>query len=144
MLAATSVNTQTRMPVSVEFVTAPSQQDRDDLAKIFADAPAWLLTPHASAEAMIGHALTEGTLIAGRFNGRLLGAGLVHRGTDHWQLSHLCVRRITRRRGVGKRILDESQRMASEAGKTLRLAAVSGQLDPQALAARARLPLDKL
>lgn len=132
------------MPVYVESITAPSQQDREDLTKIFADAPAWLLTPHASVEAMINHALMEGTLIAGRFNGRLLGAGLLHRGTDHWQLSHLCVRKITRRRGVGKRILDESQRMASEAGKTLRLAAVSGQLDPQALAARARLPLDQL
>lgn len=139
-----SLTHQVRMPVYVESIIEPSQQDRIDLAKIFADAPEWLLSPHLSAEALIDHALAEGTLIAGRFNDRLLGAGLLQRGSDHWQLSHLCVRKITRRRGVGKRILEESQRMATEAGKQLRLAAASGQLDPQALAARAHLPLDLL
>lgn len=132
------------MPVYVEIITEPSPQDRIDLAKIFADAPHWLLAPHASAEALISHALAEGSLIAGRFNDRLLGAGLLQRGSPHWQLSHLCVRKITRRRGVGKRILDESQRLATEAGETLHLAAPDGHLDAQALAARAHLRLDSI
>ena len=62
------------MPVYVESVTQPSPQDLTDLAKIYADAPEWLLTPYTSAEALIEAALADGSLIAGRFNDRLLGA----------------------------------------------------------------------
>lgn len=130
------------MPVIVETLTEPSQQDRIDLAKIFADAPAWLLAPHIDAAALIEAGLADRSLIAGRFNDRLLGAGLLQRGAPYWRLSHLCVRKITRRRGVGKRILEESLRLAAEAGMALHLAAPRDHLEAQALAARTHLPLD--
>jgi len=132
------------MPVYVETVTQPSPQDRSDLAKIYADAPAWLLTPHASAEALIESALADGSLIAGRFNDRLLGAAVLQRGDNVWRLSHLCVRKLTRQRGVGRRLLEESQRLAAQAGKPLHLAAPAGHLEASALAARLHLPLDPL
>lgn len=132
------------MPVYVESIHEPSPQDRSDLAKIFADAPEWLLTPHTDAEALIAAGLADGSLVAGRFNDRLLGAALLKRGADVWQLSHLCVRKVTRRRGVGKRILEETARQAHEAGAQLRLAAPVEHLEAQALAARAHLPLDPL
>lgn len=132
------------MPVYVETVTQPSPQDRSDLAKIYADAPAWLLTPHASAEALIESALADGSLIAGRFNDRLLGAAVLQRGDSAWRLSHLCVRKLTRQRGVGRRLLEETQRLAAQAGKPLRLAAPAGHLEASALAARLHLPLDPL
>jgi len=132
---------QVSMPVFVETLTEPSPQDLVDLAKIFADAPAWLLAPHTDAEALIQTALADGSLIAGRFNDRLLGAALLRRDTQHWQLSHLCVRKITRRRGVGKRIIDEARRLAAEAGRELHLAAPPEQLETQALAARMHLTL---
>lgn len=129
------------MPVYVETLTEPSTQDRIDLTKIFADAPAWLLAPHADAEALIQAALADGSLVAGRFNDRLLGAALLQRDTRHWRLSHLCVRRITRRRGVGRRIIEEARRQAHEAGCQLQLAAPAEQLETQALAARMQLEL---
>ncbi len=132
------------MPVYVETVTQPSPQDRSDLAKIYADAPAWLLTPHASAEALIESALADGSLIAGRFNDRLLGAAVLQRGDNVWHLSHLCVRKLTRQRGVGRRLLEESQRLAAQAGKPLHLAAPAGHLEASALAARLHLPLAPL
>ncbi|EKM95259.1 putative acetyltransferase [Stutzerimonas degradans] len=132
------------MPVYVETVTQPSPQDRSDLAKIYADAPAWLLTPHASAEALIESALADGSLIAGRFNDRLLGAAVLQRGDSVWRLSHLCVRKLTRQRGVGRRLLEESQRLAAQAGKPLHLAAPAGHLEASALAARLHLSLDPL
>ncbi len=132
---------QVSMPVFVETITEPSSQDLVDLAKIFADAPAWLLLPHSDAEALIQAALAEGNLIAGRFNDRLLGAALLRRDTRHWQLSHLCVRKITRRRGVGRRIIDEARRMAADAGQDLQLAAPAEQLETQALAARMNLTM---
>ncbi len=129
------------MPVFVETLTEPSQQDLVDLAKIFADAPSWLLAPHPDAEALIQAALADGSLITGRFNDRLLGAALLRRDSQRWQLSHLCVRKITRRRGVGKRIIDEARRMAAEAGREFYLAAPPEQLQTQALAARMHLTL---
>jgi len=129
------------MPVIVETISTPSHQDLADLAKIYADAPAWLLSPHADAEALIQAALAEGSLIAGRFNDRLLGAALLHRDAPHWQLSKLCVRKVTRRRGVGRRIIDEARRLATEAGQDLQLAAPADQLEVQALAARMHLTL---
>ena len=132
------------MPVYVESVTQPSPQDLTDLAKIYADAPDWLLAPYSSADTLIAAALADGSLIAGRFNDRLLGAALLQRGDDAWRLSHLCVRKLTRKRGVGRRLLEETQRQASEAGRPLRLAAPAGHLEASALAARTHLPLDPL
>ena len=132
------------MPVYVESVTQPSPQDLTDLAKIYSDAPEWLLMPYASADALIAAALADGSLIAGRFNDRLLGAALLQRGDEAWRLSHLCVRKVTRKRGVGRRLLEETQRQASDAGKPLRLAASAGHQEASALAARTHLPLDSL
>jgi len=132
------------MPVFVEVVSAPSAQDRSDLAKIYADAPAWLLAPYADAAALIEAGIERGELLAGRFNDRLLGAALLQRGAQRWRLSHLCVRQLTRRRGVARRLLDEAKRLAAEAGTPLHLAAPPDHLEGQALAARAQLPLEPL
>ncbi|MBC9252550.1 acetyltransferase [Pseudomonas alcaligenes] len=132
------------MPVLVETVSRPSAQDHTDLGKIYADAPDWLLAPYASADALIAGGIGEGRLIAGRFNDRLLGAALLHRDDDCWRLSHLCVRKVTRKRGVARRILDEAKHLAAAAGKPLHLAAPKDHLESQALAARTGLPLDSL
>jgi hypothetical protein len=60
------------MPVVVESINHPSAQDGSDLAKIYADAPDWLLPPDATAAALIEAGSRCGNLIAGRFNDRLL------------------------------------------------------------------------
>ncbi|WPC05498.1 acetyl-CoA sensor PanZ family protein [Pseudomonas benzenivorans] len=132
------------MPVIAETLSTPSAQDRLDLAKIYADAPPWLLAPYGDADALIQTGLAAGTLLAGRFNDRLLGAALLQRHADHWRLSHLCVRAITRRRGVGQRLLDTARARAMAEGMPLRLAAPAGHLDVQALAASQHLPLIQL
>ncbi|MEO4048918.1 acetyl-CoA sensor PanZ family protein [Pseudomonas sp. CAU 1711] len=132
------------MPVLLEIVSRPSAQDHSDLGKVYADAPDWLLAPYASIDALLADGIGSGRLIAGRLDGRLLGAALLERGEAHWRLSHLCVRKPDRKRGVGRRILDEARRMAREAGKQLHLAAPKDHLESQALAARSGLPLDSL
>lgn len=132
------------MPVYVETVSQPSDQDHIDLAKIYADAPAWLFAPHADGAALVAAGVARGVLIAGRFNDRLLGAALLERFEDRWRLSHLCVRNITRRRGVARRLLDEARRRAAEANMPLYLAAPKDHLESQALAARSQLPLEVL
>jgi GNAT superfamily N-acetyltransferase len=132
------------MPVIVETLNSPSEQDRGDLAKIYADAPDWLLAPYANAAELVERGLADGLLVTGRFNDRLLGAALIERGEEYWRLSHLCVRKVTRHRGVARRLIEESARLAREAGRSLVLAAPEGHLESQALAARLHLLLERL
>lgn len=132
------------MPVLAEEIIEPSSQDLIDLQKIYQDAPEWLLTPFASREALIESGIARRRFLAARFNERLLAAALIEKEQNHWRLSHLCVRSVTRQRGVARRLLAEAQRLAGEAGKPLHLAAPDGHLESQALAAKTGLPLEKL
>ena len=132
------------MPIVVELLNQATYQDQQDLQKIYRDAPDWLFAPFAGDTQLIEGCLQDGSLIAGRFNDRLLGAARLQRHHDAWHLSHLCVRKITRRRGVAERLVNEAQKMASQAGATLRLLAPAGHLEAQALAAKLKVPLDEL
>jgi len=132
------------MPIIVEQLNEATDQDRQDLQKIFRDAPDWLFAPFAGDVQLIEECLQDGSLIAGRFNNRLLGAARLQRHQDAWYLSHICVRKITRRRGVAERLVNEARKMASQSGATLRLAAPAGHLEAQALAAKLKVPLDVL
>ena len=132
------------MPIIVEPLREPSDQDQQDLQKIYRDAPDWLFAPFATDAQLIEDCLRDGSLIAGRFNDRLLGAARLQRHQQVWHLSHICVRKITRRRGVAERLVAEAQKMAAQTGSTLRLLAPAGHLEAQALAAKLKLPLDVL
>ncbi|VVN03133.1 acetyl-CoA sensor PanZ family protein [Pseudomonas fluorescens] len=132
------------MPIDVEAAKDASYQDQQDLQKIYRDAPEWLFAPFSGEAELIESALADGTLIAGRFNDRLLGAALLQRHHNVWYLSHLCVRKVTRRRGVAERLVNQAQKMASQAGAELRLLAPEGHFEAQALAARLQVPLEVL
>ncbi|MCW2269249.1 PanD maturation factor [compost metagenome] len=130
------------MPIVVETLTTPSQQDLQDLARLYADAPAWMLAGPEQALALVSAALEDGSLIAARFNDRLLGAARLQREDVAWQLSDLCVRSLTRRRGVGLRLVNEAQRLAQEAGAGLRLFSKQESAEMNALLAPLNLKLD--
>lgn len=132
------------MPIIVQTLKDATYQDQQDLQKIYRDAPQWLFTPFSAEADLIETALADGSFIAGRFNDRLLGAGRLHRQQDVWYLSHLCVRKVTRRRGVAERLVNQAQKMASQAGADLRLLAPAGHLEIEALAARLQVPLTVL
>ncbi|MEB0044706.1 MULTISPECIES: acetyl-CoA sensor PanZ family protein [unclassified Pseudomonas] len=132
------------MPIIVELLNEATYQDQQDLQKIYRDAPQWLFAPFAGEVQLIEGCLRDGSLIAGRFNDRLLGAGHLHRRADIWHLSQICVRKVTRRRGVAERLVSEAQKMAARSGATLHLLAPAGHLEAQALAAKLKLPLDVL
>lgn len=132
------------MPIIVEPLNHATYQDQQDLQKIYRDAPDWLFAPFANDLRLIEACLHDGSLIAGRFNDRLLGAARLQRHPSVWHLSQLCVRKVTRRRGVAERLVHEAQKMAAQSGATLRLLAPAGQLEAQALAAKLKVPLDVL
>ncbi|CAH0298891.1 aspartate 1-decarboxylase autocleavage activator PanM [Pseudomonas mediterranea] len=131
------------MPIVVEQLIEATGQDRQDLHKIYQDAPPWLLEPFSDATRLIQAYLQDGSLIAARFNDRLLGAARLQRHQNVWHLSQMCVRSLTRRRGVAERLVGEAQRMARQEGAELRLLAPAGHLMAQALAAKLKLALDE-
>lgn len=122
------------MPVFLEHVQLPGSQDRTDIAKIYAEAPDWLLPPYSSAADLLQYNLEQGNLIAARFNQRLLGAAILHKGDTEWQVSHLCVREVTRMRGVARRLLSELQREAAANGAGLVMRLPAGQPELEKLA----------
>lgn len=132
------------MPILVESLCNASYQDQQDLQKIYQDAPHWLFAPQRDAQDLIDSGLRDGELLTARFNDRLLGAARLQRHPDGWHLSQLCVRSITRRRGVAERLLSEAQKMARAQGASLHLLAPAGHREAQALAAKMHLPLKKL
>lgn len=97
------------MPVSLEIINRPDANDLGDLEKIYADYP---LPPVTSFEHWLDMQREAGAmLIAGRFNGRLLGALWI---ADDGRIEHLCVRTLTRRRGTARQLLQLLQSHAAQ------------------------------
>lgn len=110
------------MPVTLQQVDQAAweadAQIRLDLARIYADAPAERLP--LPVDDFIRDHLARGHLFScARFNDRLLGAVAVKPDQDAWWLSNLCVRRTTRRRGVGSRLLALVSESAHAEGRRL-------------------------
>lgn len=127
------------MPVFVECPTQLSVQDRQDVQRIYADAPAaWQLSSE-QVEPWLNAALAAKQLIVGRFNGRLLGACSLRQQGDGLYVSHLCVRAMTRKRGVGRRIWDEVLHQAATQGRALYLIQPDRPSEAQLLAPKVAL-----
>jgi ribosomal protein S18 acetylase RimI-like enzyme len=101
------------MPVILEHLTDLSADDRSDLIKLYQDYPSPPThpshvekSPDKDPQHWISNNLSNGLLLfAGRFNGRLLCAVWAKPSPSGWQLLHLCVRSVTRRRGVARQLL---------------------------------------
>ncbi len=97
------------MPVILEVINRPDANDLADLEKIYADYP---LPPVKSLSDWIDAQREAGqTLIAGRFNGHLLASLFVDK---NGQITHLCVRASTRRRGTARQLLQLLQASAAQ------------------------------
>ncbi|MDF2785828.1 MAG: acetyltransferase [Pantoea eucrina] len=87
------------MKLTIQRIVSLTPQDRIDLAKI------WPQQDIAQLESTMSDTQR---LYAARFNDRLLGAlQLEIRGT-HGKITHFEVREATRRRGVGRYLLEET------------------------------------
>ncbi|MDN3525365.1 acetyl-CoA sensor PanZ family protein [Halomonas sabkhae] len=118
------------MPVTLQRVDQATwesdAQVRTDLVRIYVDAPAERM-PQAPEDFVSEH-LAEAArfFCCAHFNDRLLGAVAVTPQSEAWWLGHLCVRKSTRRRGVGSRLLTLTHQSASQEGRQLRV--ISSQL----------------
>lgn len=129
------------MPIVVEFLQSATYQDQGDLQKVYRDAPAGFFEPFTDALQLVEQCLGDGSLIAARLNNRLLGAARLQCRETIWELSHLCVRTSTRRRGVAASLIVGAQKSASQAGCELRLLTTAPSPEIQALAAKLQVPL---
>lgn len=100
------------MPVYLEIINQPDAADLADLEKVYEDYP---LPPVASlADWLFDQRDAGKTLIVGRFNGRLLAALWLRRSAETAEIEHLCVRKMTRRRGTGRQLLQLLQGQAEQ------------------------------
>ncbi|SFC17702.1 Acetyltransferase (GNAT) domain-containing protein [Marinospirillum celere] len=102
------------MPVQIVEVNLQALEEhpdwRADLEKIYSEAES--LRRSFEDQALEAPEFVEAVLedqdswFAGAlFNDHLIGAVLVTQSQDSWYLRHLCVREVTRRRGVGSRLM---------------------------------------
>lgn len=114
------------MPVTLHHVDQArweaDEQVRLDLVRIYQDAPQERM-PTPTVEPFIEqHFAGQHFFACALFNDRLLGAVAVQEGEDRaWWLSELCVRKTTRRRGVGSRLMALIGEQAKHEGRVLRI-----------------------
>ncbi|MFP1740429.1 aspartate 1-decarboxylase autocleavage activator PanM [Lonsdalea quercina] len=86
------------MKLTVECLTSFTDQDKLDLT------PLW---PHQNFTQLAQSLTPDHQLFAARFNDRLLGAVIIEIKKDSAKLCDLQIRDVTRRRGVGKYLVEE-------------------------------------
>lgn len=127
------------MPVTLHKVdhagwTADAQTALD-LSRIYADAPQDRL-PLPADEYIRTHLENGGVFCCARFNDRLMGAVAVKADAEAWWLSRICVRKATRRRGVGSRLLALVGEAAAAESRALRVATSTLLMGDQLLLSR--------
>ncbi|MBD3898470.1 acetyl-CoA sensor PanZ family protein [Halomonas sp. ML-15] len=127
------------MPVALHRVDhsewSTDDQTALDLSRIYADAPAERL-PAPAEEFIRAHLESGGQFCCACFNGRLLAAVAVEVDAEAWWLAYTCVRKTTRRRGVGSRLLALIGEAAAGERRVLRVASSTLQMGDQLLLTR--------
>ncbi len=95
------------MPVTVRQVDLNDRDQFDDLVKIYSDGPHWMRRDLDGKDFTDKYIRNCDSVWGGWFNGRIIGAVGVRETDVGHQLIGLCVRSVTRGRGVGRQILDQ-------------------------------------
>ncbi len=107
------------LPVHIEWIESPSEQDWLDLEKLYKDAPGqWFegVCEHTAKDYIAIKKQQDFKIVAGRFNDRLIvGATLkAQEGQSSYLIEELCVRSATRKRGVARQMLVRLCQWSSE------------------------------
>ncbi|MEM8594421.1 MAG: acetyl-CoA sensor PanZ family protein [Pseudomonadota bacterium] len=122
------------MPIYIEAL-APETMNADDVGAIqtiYQDYPN--STPVERFEAWRMQQLDDNwSLWAARFNDRLLGAAWTQQDDHALSIHDVCVRRITRNRGVARRLFDHLHTLSQSTQHTLSLGHVAESADEHAI-----------
>jgi len=125
------------LPIYLDWLEQPKEQDLVDLDKLFDDAPDDWLTDegqHVNAHWALQQIASNKKLALGRFNDRVVSAvWLVKQSEDasqpyQYEIDKLCVRKITRQRGVAKQLLVRLCQWANQQGCDLYVADADNRL----------------
>lgn len=106
------------MPVHLEWVKQPTEQDLTDLQKLLDDAPEdWHLRDTDLQSYLAAHP----QLAAGRFNDRLIALAEVSAHNNACKIERLLVRKVTRNRGVARQLLTRLCQWADREQQALRV-----------------------
>ena len=102
------------MPVILRKVTSPEGQDHIDLTKTFGELQELIIadqvvnnSPENTEQLLQAYSKPDSHWIAcAFFNDRIIGAMTVEESTGQFKINNLVIRKVTRDRGVGHRLLD--------------------------------------
>lgn len=107
------------MPVYLEWVEQPSEQDWVDLEKLYKEVPdPWFVEYGATTtqDYVAKHQDQQALLAAGRFNDRLITTASLKQHEQGYLVQHVCVRAVTRERGVAHQLMVRLAQWADEKG----------------------------
>lgn len=122
------------MPVHMEWIESPTEQDWIDLEKLYKEAPSHWFEGESSAESY-GQIKrdSEHKWVAGRFNDRLIAAATLKADADGVMLiDDLCVRQVTQDRGVAKQLIVRICQWADNQGESLKVLDAAAKYQPLA------------
>ncbi|WP_447554043.1 acetyl-CoA sensor PanZ family protein [Vreelandella sp. EE22] len=114
------------MPVTLLYVDQArwelDEHIRTDLRRIYDDAPEERIQTREVTPFIEQHLHDRQFFACAHFNGHLLGAVAIFEADDRaWWLSELCVRKVSRRRGVGSRLMALLGEKAKQESRKLRI-----------------------
>lgn len=95
------------MPVTVKKLDIKDPAQRSDLEKIYEDSPGWMRRNLDTEEFIRTWIEPCEQIWGGWFNDRIIGAVGIRQTDDGQQLIGLCVRQVTRRRGVAFEMVEQ-------------------------------------
>lgn len=119
------------MPIYLDWLETPNEQDLIDLNKLYEDAPQDWLTQDGqrlNGEWAKQQISKHKKLALGRFNDRVVSAAWLIQQSESssqtylYKVDRLCVRAITRKRGVAKQLMVRLCQWAKEVGCDLYVA----------------------
>ena len=94
------------MSVTIELLDLNDDAQRADLEKIYEDSPGWMRRNLEAVDFIKQWIEPCAQIWGGCFNGRIIGAVGIRETDDGQQLIGLCVREVTRRRGVAFQMME--------------------------------------
>ena len=122
------------MPVHMEWIESPTEQDWIDLEKLYKEAPSHWFEGEANPQGYGQIKRDAGYMwVAGRFNDRLIAAATLKVDADgNTLIDDLCVRKVTQDRGVAKQLIVRICQWADDQGQILKVLDPKGVYQPLA------------
>jgi len=115
------------MPVTIESKSVLSQDELLGVRNVYKDVPEWSLPKHVTTSSFcewlnVTFQKCDAIFYTAKFNGSVIGSAIVcDYGDETVFFERVCVNKITRGRGVGKRLVDVLSSVPLGAGRKINI-----------------------